>query len=245
MLRTSWLCVLTAILFACPVSADEPLRLLVFGATGSVGSLIVDEALSRGHAVTAVSRDPSSIDASRSGLTAARGDLLNRDSIGELLEGHDVVISSVRGVIGDKSDPENALQLLAASNIIAELREFDGKPLRFLHIGGAGSLEVEPGKLFAETLPKIALPKSFESEIIGQIWTLDDLREVHDVEWTYITPPINLKDGERTGEYRIGGDEVLRDERGKSRISKADFAVAVVDEAENAHHTRQRISIAN
>jgi putative NADH-flavin reductase len=236
--------VLTALLFTCPADADEPLRLLVFGATGSVGSLIVDEALNRGHIVTAVSRDPSSIDASRSGLTAARGDLLDRESIAGLLDGHDIVISSVRGVIGDKSDPGNALQLLAAHNIIAELRVFDGKPLRFLHIGGAGSLEVEPGKLFAETLPKIALPKTLESEIIGQIWTLDDLRQIHDVEWTYITPPINLVNGRRTGEYRIGGDQVLRDERGKSRISKADFAVAVVDEAESARHVRQRMSVA-
>ncbi len=244
MLRTARLFLLAACLFAAPSAADEPLRVLVYGATGSVGSLIVDEALGRGHEVTAVSRDPSTIDASRPGLTAAKGDLLDRDSIAELLRGHDVVISSVRGVIGDKSDPENALQLLAANNIVAELREFDGDAPRFLHIGGAGSLKVKPDKLFAETLPKIALPKPLESEIIGQIWALDDLRKVDDVEWTYITPPIHLKKGERTGEYRIGGDDVLRDDRGRSRISKADFAVAVVDEAENGTYVRQRISVA-
>ena len=243
-MRTAWLSILTTLWLAAPAGADEPLRILVYGATGSVGSLVVDEALNRGHEITAVSRDPSKIDASRSGLTAARGDLLDRDSIAALLPGHDVVISSVRGVIGDKSDPENTLQLLAANNIVAELREFVGEAPRFIHVGGAGSLEVEPGKLFAETLPKIALPKSLESEIIGQIWALDDLREANDVRWTYITPPINLTKGKRRGEYRIGGDEVLRDERGKSKLSKADFAMAIVDEAENAAYVRQRISIA-
>ena len=85
-MRRAWLSLLAMCLFAAPAGAEESLRILVFGATGSVGSLIVDEALSRGHQVTAVSRDPSSIDASRPGLTAAKGDLLDRDSIGSLFE---------------------------------------------------------------------------------------------------------------------------------------------------------------
>ena len=239
-----WFTCLAVWLLAMPSQAAESQRLLVFGATGNVGSLVVEEALARGHSVTAVSRDPSQITLTHDKLTTAAGDLLDRESIARLLEGHDVVISSVRGVIGDKSNPENAVQLLAANNIVAELRKLGPAAPRFLHVGGAGSLEVKPGKLFAETLPKILLPKSLESEIIGQIWTLDDLREVDDVRWTYITPPIHLFDGERTGKYRTGGDEVLEDARGRSRISKADFAVAIVDEVEQARHVNERFSVA-
>jgi len=235
---------LAALFIAVPSHAEEPLRLLVFGATGSVGSHIVDEALARGHLVTAVSRDPSSIALSHENLSAAEGDLLDRSSIAKLLPGHDVVISSVRGVIGDKSDPANALQLRSVHNIVAELRAIGDDAPRFLHVGGAGSLKVEPGKYFAEKLPKILLPKELESEIIAQIWALDDLRDVDDVRWTYVTPPIHLTNGKRTGEYRTGGDEVLRDGRGRSRLSKSDLAVAIIDEVEQTRHVNERFSVA-
>ena len=88
------------------------------------------------------------------------------------------------------------------------------------------------------------LPKALESEIIGQIWALDFLRGIDDVRWTYATPPKNLTNGERTGDYRVGGDAMLEDARGRSRVSRADFAVAIVDEAERAAHVNARFSIA-
>lgn len=223
---------------------NQPLDLLVFGATGEVGGHIVDEALARGHSVTAVSRDPARITRRHANLVAAQGDLLDPTSIDRLLGGHDVVISSVRGVIGDPADPANALQLIAAQNIVAALRRMgDGAP-RFIHIGGSGSLEVEPGVLYAQKLPKILLPKGLESEIIGQVWALDFLRSVPDVRWTYITPAKNLTNGKRSGDYRVGGDRALEDRRGRTRISRADFAVAVVDEAERAEHVNERFSVA-
>lgn len=233
-------------LFSGHAAAGEnpPLDLLVFGATGEVGGHIVDEALARGHSVTAVSRDPARITRRHANLIPAQGDLLDPASIDRLLGGHDVVISSVRGVIGNEADPANALQLIAARNIVAALRRMGQDAPRFIHIGGSGSLEVEPGVLYAQRLPKILLPKSLESEIIGQIWALDFLRGVHDVRWTYITPAKNLTNGERKGDYRVGGDRALEDRRGRSRISRADFAVAVVDEAERAGHVNERMSVA-
>ena len=225
-------------------AADETLDILVYGASGNIGSLVVAEALERGHRVTAVSRDPSRIATQHPNLVVARGDLLDVASIERLVRGQDVVISAVRGVIGDKADPGNALQLISVRNIVTVLRAAGHSAPRFIHVGGSGSLEVEPGVLFAEKLPKLLLPKKLESEIIGQIWALDYLRGVTDVRWTYATPPKNLTNGGRTGRYRVGGDHVLEDERGRSRLSRADFAVAIVDEAEKAAHVRRRFSVA-
>ena len=229
---------------ATAANAGDSRNILVYGASGNIGSLVVPEALDRGHRVTAVSRDPSRIETQHQNLVIARGDLLDIASIERLVRDHDIIISSVRGVIGNKSDPANALQLISVENIVMALRAAGGSAPRFIHVGGSGSLEVEPGVLSAEKLPKLFLPRKLESEIIGQIWALDYLRGVTDVKWTYATPPKNLTNGKRTGRYRVGGDSVLKDERGRSRISRADFAVAIVDEAENAAHVRQRFSVA-
>jgi len=86
--------------------------------------------------------------------------------------------------------------------------------------------------------------ESLELEIQGQILTLEFLRTVDDVDWSYATPAKNFTNGERTGEFRIGGDALMEDDRGKSRISRADFAVALIDEAEKAEHVQQRFSVA-
>ena len=110
--------------------------------------------------------------------------------------------------------------------------------------GGSWSLEVEPGVLFAEKLPKILLPKNLEVEILGQILVLEFYRKVDDVNWTYVTPPKNFTNGPRTGEFRIGGNMALEDEHGRCRLSRADFAVALIDEAEQSRYPRRRISVA-
>lgn len=224
--------------------AFEPLDIVVYGATGKVGTHVVQEALDRGHRVTAVSRNPAKITMQHENLTAAQGDLLDAESVTDIVSGKDVVIVSVRGTIGDSGSPESALQYLAAEILIDVLYRQGDRAPRLLHVGGSGSLEVEPGKTYAGTLPKALLPKSLEVEILGQILALEFYRKVDDVHWTYVTPPKNFTNGPRTGVFRIGGDEALEDERGKTRVSRADFAVALVDEAEQRQYPRQRISVA-
>jgi len=224
--------------------AAEALDIVVYGATGEVGSHVVQEALDRNHRVTAVSRRPSSVTLQHENLSIVKGDLLDKASITETVAGKDVVILSVRGVIGDSGSPENALQFIAAENLVDVLFRDAANAPRLLHVGGSGSLEVEPGVLYAQKLPKILLTKKLEVEIAGQILALEFFRKVDDVKWTYVTPPKNFTNGQRTGSYRIGGDRVLEDERGRSRVSRADFAVALIDEAEQAKHVRQRISVA-
>ena len=222
----------------------ESLDIVIYGATGKLGSHAVTEALERGHRVFAVSRHPADIEIQHPGLTAVQGDLLDADSVAETVAGKDVVIVSVRGVIGDSGSPESALQFIAAETLVDVLSRLGAGAPRLLHVGGSGSLEVEPGVLFAETLPRIALPKGLEVEILGQILALEFFGKVDDVRWTYVTPPKSFSNGPRTGRYRIGGDVALEDERGRTRISRADFAVALIDEAEQARHVRKRISVA-
>lgn len=220
------------------------LEILVYGATGKIGVHVVDEALARGHIVTAVSRDPTRITRQHDNLHAVAGDLLDPQSIAELVTGKDVVITSVRGLIGDDRDARNTLQYIAVSKVVEQLRAMGDEAGRLIHVGGSGSLEVAPGVLWADRLPKIVIPKALELEIEGQILALEFLRGVDDVDWTYATPAKNFTNGPRTGDFRIGGDQLLEDERGKSRISRADFAVALLDEAELALHTGERFSVA-
>ena len=224
--------------------ATEALHILVYGATGKIGTHVVEEALQRGHIVTAVSRDPSRIEKQHENLSAVAGDLLDPQSIELLVEDKDVVIISVRGMIGDSKDPENALQRIAVQKVVESLRIIGDGAARLIHVGGSGSLEVEPGVLYADKIPRVFLPKSLELEIQGQILALEYLRTVDDVDWSYATPAKNFTNGKRTGEFRIGGDTLMEDDRGKSRISRADFAVALIDEAEKAEHVQQRFSVA-
>lgn len=235
-------------MLAVEASADEAARegldILVYGATGKVGAHVVDEALARGHKVTAVSRDPTSIDKRHDNLAVVVGDLLQPESVAALLAGKNVVITSVRGVIGNDKDPKKSLQYIAVINIIEQLRQLGGDAPRLVHVGGSGSLEVEPGVMWADKIPKMFLPRSIELEIEGQILVLEYLRQIDDVEWTYATPAKNFTNGERTGDFRIGGDRLMEDKRGKSRISRADFAVALLDEVELERHTGKRFSVA-
>jgi len=239
--------ILVSLIFGATVThADDAdsLNILVYGATGKIGSLVVDEALHRGHTVAAVSRDPTKIRQSHENLTAVKGDLLDADSIADLVVGQDVVIISVRGIIGKSKIPESAIQRIAVEKVVNVLRDLGDSAPRLIHVGGAGSLEIAPGVLYADKLPKIFLPKSLELEIHGQVLALEFLRTIDDVKWSYATPAKNFTNGARTGEFRLGGDQLMENAKGKSRISRADFAVALVDEAENANYVRQRFSVA-
>ena len=239
-----FLACLTLMLTAGVVRAEQPLDIVIYGATGEVGSHIVQEALDRGHRVTAVSRRPEQVDMQHDNLSVVKGDLLDKASVTEIVTGKDVVILSVRGVIGDSGSPESALQFIAAEMLIDAVFQQGDRAPRVLHVGGSGSLEVEPGVLYAAKLPKILIPKNLEVEILGQLLALEYYHKVDDVKWTYVTPPKNFTNGPRTGVFRIGGSRALQDDRGRTRVSRADFAVALIDEAEQARHVREQISVA-
>ena len=231
------------LVFATSPAAGETLDILVFGATGKVGRHVVAEALDRGHRVTAVSRDPARIDMDGENLEKARGDLLDPQSVRALLGGRDVVVISVRGIAPGAQSGEDAIVRIGVENVVNALREARSAA-RLIHVGGSGSLEIRPGVTLAERLPRFFLSRDFEIELEGQLLVLEYLESVDDVGWTYLTPPRSFTPGPRTGRYRVGGDRLMQDAQGKSRISRADFAVALIDEAENAAHPMQRIQVA-
>lgn len=244
-----WFMVFALLLFAFHRDVyAEPrpisLELLVYGGSGKVGTYIVSEALERGHTVTAVSRDPAGITLSHERLTVVRGDLLDSGRVAELVKGMDTVVTSVRGVVGDSEDPTQTVVRLGVESVVTALRALGPGAARLIHVGGAGTLEVEPGVLLADRLPALFMSKTLKTEIAGQALVLDYLRGVHDVNWTYITPPKTLNGRKRTGVYRIGGDRMLRDDKGRSILSRADFAVALIDEAERGAFLQQRFSVA-
>ncbi len=207
------------------------MKITLYGASGMIGSRILDELLRRGHLVTAVVRDPSKI--SRTGVTARAGDVLDAHSVAETAKGADAVISAY-------APPADATERLSAAtrSLIAGLQEAGVR--RFLMVGGAGSLEAAPGLPLMDT-PNF--PAVYKPYAIAHRDALAVLRQA-DLDWTNISPAAVIEPGERTGKYRTGGEILLVDEQGQSRISAEDYAVAMVDELEHPRHVRQRFTIA-
>jgi hypothetical protein len=202
------------------------MNIALLGATGNAGRRILKELVSRGHTVTAIARRPEHTLAG-AGITSVRGDVRDQTAMQELLTGHDAVVHSVLFL---ESDPQS---------LIAGVRGAGVK--RLLVVGGAGSLITEDGN---KVMDKGWLSDELMPEVRAGGRLLQALREVADLEWTFLSPPFEFVPGERSGRYRIGGDQLLRDENGRSWISFEDYAVALVDELERPAHVRARFTVA-
>ncbi len=210
------------------------MKVFIFGATGMVGQALVQEALQRGHQVTAAARDIAKA-ALPAGVTVVQADAASESEVRAAVAGHDAVIAAISGRrTGHDTVPAIARNLLAALPLA-------GVP-RLLWVGGAGSLEVAPGVQLVTTPD---FPAAIKDEALGQGRALDVFRaSTSPLNWTFFSPAALMKPGERTGRYRVGGDALLVDASGNSRISVADFAVAMLDELERHAHPRTRISFA-
>jgi len=200
------------------------MKIALIGASGQVGSRILAELSSRGHSVTAIARDPTKI-ASLPGVTAVAGDIEATDDLAQTLKGHDAVISSVHF---SASDPDKLLSAVKASGV-----------RRYYVVGGAGSLEVAPGKLLVDT-PEF--PAIYKTEAQGGVDFLNKLKGEAGLEWTFLSPSAAFVPGERTGTFRLGQDQLLTNENGSS-ISFEDYAIALADEIETPTHVRQRFTV--
>ncbi|GGX72410.1 NAD(P)-dependent oxidoreductase [Streptomyces hiroshimensis] len=227
----------------------------VIGATGTIGSRVVTEALGRGHVVTAFSRDASRIEESRPNVTWASVDVLDAASIAAVLPGLDVLISGFQPGNAAK-DMADTLQRSIADPTVhttaarALLKALESHPrTRLIVIGGAGSLEVEPGVALADsgehlyrTLDEVGLPREYAAAVRGARDGLNVLRTSNRL-WTYFSPAEDIAPGERTGRFRIGGDQAVRDADGRSRVSAEDAAVALIDEVELPRFVQRRFTI--
>lgn len=201
------------------------MKIAVIGASGNAGSRITAELARRGHAVTAIARNPEKI-ASEANVTATKGDLMDQAALTGLLAGHDAAISSVHFLA---SDP---LKLIGAAR--------DSKVGRYLVVGGAGSLEVAPGVRLVTTA---GFPVAYKAEAEKGAAFLDLLRQQRELNWTFLSPSALFLPGERTGRFRLGTDRLLTAADGKSSISFEDFAVALADEIERPAHIRKRFTV--
>ena len=112
---------------------------------------------------------------------------------------------------------------------------------RLLVVGGAGSLEVAPGVQLIDT---VSFPEQVKGGVLATRETLYMLKKENELEWTFLCPPLSIAAGERTGHYRVGKDQLLKNKEGESKISTQDYAVAMLDELEQPQHTRQRFAVA-
>jgi uncharacterized protein len=201
------------------------MKVALIGASGRVWSRLATELLRRGHQVTGIVRKPGEI-AARPGMTVKQGDATNASALAAVIAGHDAVISASRF---QTSDPKALLAALRSANVS-----------RLLVVGGAGSLAVAPGKALMNAAD---FPEAFKAEATAGAQFLEALRQEHDLDWTFLSPSANFAPGERTGTFRLGGDELLVDANGKSWISMEDFAVAMVDELEHPRHRARRFTV--
>ncbi|MCA3191577.1 MULTISPECIES: NAD(P)-dependent oxidoreductase [unclassified Cupriavidus] len=201
------------------------MKIAIIGATGNVGSRLTDEALRRGHTVTALARQASTLPA-REGVTARDVDVADTSALAAALRGSDAVISTVR-----------FLQT-SASQIVAAVKAAGVE--RLLVVGGAGSLYVAPGVQLVDTP---TFPDAYKAEASAGRDFLDALRAETSLAWTFLSPSALFTPGERTGKFRVGNDDLLTAADGKSWISMEDYAIAMLDEIEQPKHVRERFTV--
>ncbi|MCX4750821.1 NAD(P)H-binding protein [Kitasatospora sp. NBC_01287] len=211
-------------------------KIAVFGANGTIGSAVVREALSRGHQVTAVVRDPAKITESSPALTVTQGDVLDPASVHAAAAGQDALVSAVGG--GDGPGHLATIEP-AARSLVTGLRALGDQAPRLIAVGGAGSLRTPDGTLVWDAP---GLPDWLLQIMHAHGDALDYYRTVSDVAWTSLSPAALIEPGDRTGSYRTAQDDVVAAADGNSKISVEDYAVAVVDEIERPAHLGERFT---
>lgn len=195
-----------------------------------IGSRILRELLKRGHDVAAVVRNPAK--AELKGVEVKQGDLMEETSVADTAQDADAAISAY-------SPPaQEPGKLLDATHSLIEGLEHLGKK-RLLTVGGAGGLEVAPGKLLMDTPD---FPHAWKPITQAHQDALEMLKQSR-LDWTTLSPAAIIEPGKRTGKYRTSENTLVTDDKNESRISAEDYAVALADELENPKHLRERFTV--
>ncbi|SHL18332.1 hypothetical protein SAMN05444266_102345 [Chitinophaga jiangningensis] len=208
------------------------MKVAIIGASGFIGHEILNEALNRGHEVTAIVRNPGKITVSNEKLTVKQADVTDANAVAAAVAGTDAVISAYKAV-----DTDTYVQATKAT--IAGLKQAGIK--RFILVSGAASLEVAPGHLL---LDSPHFPAEWKPIAEATRAGLLVLKQENDLDWTALSPAAMIEPGPRTGKFRLGGTTLVTDEAGHSKISVADYAVALIDELETPKHVKQQFTLA-
>ena len=214
------------------------MKVALIGATGFVGTPVLAELLNRGHQVTVLARNPAKLTA-QPGLTVVAADALDAAQVGAAVAGHDAVVSAYNP---GWSEPQIHDLFLQGTRAIVEGVKQAGLK-RLLVVGGAGSLFVAPGVQLVDTPP---FPAEYKQGALAAREALNRLKQETSLDWSFVSPPIALAPGERTGHYRTGLDNLLPGVGdAPAGISVADLAVAIVDELETPRHVKARFTVAS
>jgi len=218
------------------------MNIVLLAASGRAGSTILKELVSRGHHVTAVARNLDKLpEQLPNTVKRVRDDLSSVNRIVEIITGADAVVSAYGPPSNDPrytSDITYTDQLVSVTErLITAVREA-GVP-RLIVVGGAGSLQFSPG---VTVLDSGYWPEPYILIATSHMKAFAALR-TSDINWTYFSPPMLIQPGERTGKFRLGDDDLIKDEQGNSRVSFEDYAIALVDELEKPVHERSRFTI--
>ena len=207
------------------------MKIALFGSTGRIGRRILDEALARGHQVTAVVRDASTMHDANTNLEFKTGDVLKAESVAVATKGSDVVISAYRPGAGD------ANQIASAAKSLVEGLNAN-HTARLIVVGSAGNLQIAPNQQLLD-IPEFA---AYKKLALAHGEAMEILKK-SSPDRTYVVPSAEINEGTRTGRYRTAKDDLLVDQAGKSHISMEDFAVAVLDEVEKAEFSHARFTV--
>jgi putative NADH-flavin reductase len=200
-------------------------NIAIIGATGRAGSQLLEEALRRGHSVTAIARDTSKI-GRRDGVVARDVDALDASALQQAVKGHDVVISAAN------------FATLPASAVVGPVKKAGVE--RLLVVGGAGTLLLPDG---SRVIDGAGFPQAYKAEASAGAEFLANLRQERDLDWTFVSPSAEFVEGERSATFRLGQDDLLVSSEGRSWITFADYAIALLDEVETPKHSRQRFTV--
>lgn len=212
-------------------------NVVLIGASGFVGTAILEELLNRGYCVTAVVRNPEKVTIRNANLSVVNADVSDVNTLAAVCKGKDAVISAYNP---GWANPDIYEETLKNYPLILEAVRKSGVK-RLLCVGGAGTLFCAPG---IRVVDSGAIPAEIMggAKSLGEFY-LNTLCNEKEIDWVFFSPAGSLEPGKRTGKFRLGKDDLIVDETGKSHISVGDYAMAMVDELEQANHHRERFTI--
>ena len=214
------------------------MKIAIIGATGFVGTALVNEFANRNHQVTAIARNPKA--ASSENVTATAADVYDTAALANVLKGHDVVVSAFNP---GWTNPNIYDDFIAGAKAIQQAVK-DAGVNRYIVIGGGGSLFVAPGLQAVDTPD---FPKDYYPGASAARDYLNIIKEEKELDWAFFSPAFEMHQGittGRTGNYRLGLDNPVFNDEQRSILSVEDLAVVIADEAENPKHHQQRFTAA-